>query len=71
MNELTQKYNSLSDREKIEFIKEILPSLENLLKENKEDLTKEFYPIIDSLLAKYGVTMDQIMLMLQMFSTQN
>lgn len=71
MNELIEKYNLLSEKEKIEFLKEITPSIEVILKENREDLINEFYPIIDSLLEKYGVTMEQIMLMLQMFKPQN
>ncbi|SHH47024.1 hypothetical protein [Tepidibacter thalassicus] len=71
MNELIQNFNSLSEKEKIEFIKKIIPSVEKLIKENKDELIKEFYPIIDNLLEQYGITMDQIMLMLQMFNSQN
>ncbi len=71
MKEVLAKYNDLSQTEKIEFIKEIIPSIEVLMKENKNDLMKEFYPIIDSLLEKYGMSMDQIMLMLQMFNPQD
>ncbi|SHJ80572.1 hypothetical protein [Tepidibacter formicigenes] len=71
MNELAQKFDSLSEKEKIEFIKEIIPSVEKLVKENKDELMKEFYPIINNLLDQYGITMEQVMLMLQMFKAQN
>ncbi|OPJ57191.1 hypothetical protein [Alkalithermobacter paradoxus] len=70
MNELVKQYNSLNNKEKIEFIKEIIPSVETLMKENKEELMKEFYPVINALLEGYGITMQEVMLMLQMFSNK-
>lgn len=71
MNELTSNFNNLSEKEQIEFIKSIVPQIETLVKNNKDDLMKEFSPIIDKLLEKYGMTMDQIMMMIQMFNPQN
>ncbi|MCT4509220.1 MAG: hypothetical protein N4A48_10805 [Tepidibacter sp.] len=71
MNDLVSNFNNLSEKEQIEFIKSIVPQIESLVKNNKDDLMKEFSPIIDRLLEQYGMTMDQIMMMLQMFNPQN
>lgn len=71
MNELTSNFNNLSEKEQIEFIKSIVPQIELLVKNNKDDLMKEFSPVIDKLLEQYGITMDQVMMMLQMFNPQN
>lgn len=71
MNELTSNFNNLSEKEQIEFIKSIVPQIEVLVKNNKNDLMKEFSPVIDKFLEQYGMTMDQIMMMLQMFNPQN
>ncbi|WFD12126.1 MULTISPECIES: hypothetical protein [Tepidibacter] len=71
MNELTSNFNNLSEKEQIEFIKSIVPQIESLVKNNKDDLMREFSPVIDKLLEQYGITMDQVMMMLQMFNPQN
>ncbi len=71
MNELTSNFNNLSEKEQIEFIKSIVPQIESLVKNNKNDLMREFSPVIDKFLEQYGMTMDQIMMMLQMFNPQN
>ncbi|CAH2213711.1 hypothetical protein [Tepidibacter aestuarii] len=71
MNELTSSFNNLSEKEQIEFIKSIVPQIESLVKNNKDDLMREFSPVIDKLLEQYGITMDQVMMMLQMFNPQN
>ncbi|MEJ8555436.1 hypothetical protein [Tepidibacter sp. Z1-5] len=71
MNELTSNFNNLSEKEQIEFIKSIVPQIEALVKNNKDELMREFSPVIDKLLEQYGITMDQVMMMLQMFNPQN
>ncbi|KXZ39867.1 hypothetical protein SAMN05661008_00911 [Alkalithermobacter thermoalcaliphilus JW-YL-7 = DSM 7308] len=70
MDDILKKYNCLSNNEKIEFIKKIIPSLEELIKEDKEQLVVEFYPILNTILEKYGLNIQDIMFMLQMFSNK-
>ncbi len=66
MEELKEKFNALSEKEKVEFVKEIMPSICQLFSENPRQLMEEMMPMCQNLMKQQGMEMCNMMDMMKM-----
>ncbi len=66
MEELVNKFNQLTDDEKIEFFKTILPTTFETFKGNPQKLMSEILPLVMVEFKKSGIDLNQLLAMAAM-----
>lgn len=61
MNELKERFDALTEGEKIEFMKLILPEVQKMFKNNPEQMTQTFLPFFKDVLKDNTINIPQLL----------
>jgi hypothetical protein len=70
LEDLKQRFASLGDEEKIEFMKLIMPSFRNIFMKNPEKMMAEMMPFCRDMMKSWGMDMQGMMKMMGMMGKQ-
>ncbi|MCK8824935.1 hypothetical protein [Fuchsiella alkaliacetigena] len=64
MQELKEKFASLSEAEKMEFIKEIMPAISEMFQNNSQEMIRIMIPAFQKVMADSELDISQLMSMM-------
>ena len=70
IEDLKDKFDSLGDEEKIEFMKLIMPSFRDIFMKNPEKMMAEMMPFCSEMMKSSGMDMQSMMKMMGMMGKQ-
>lgn len=70
LEDLKQRFDSLGDEKKIEFMKLIMPSFRNIFMKNPEKMMAEMMPFCRDMMKSWGMDMQGMMKMMGMMGKQ-